>query len=54
MWAQSGEHTMRLKKELSFALLFKLVLLGGIWWLCFAHPLTSSEKPQVLYQHIYK
>lgn len=43
-----------LRKEIAWILVFKVVLLTVLWWLCFSKPLAEQpDSRQVFSSHVY-
>lgn len=43
----------KLGKELSLLIMLKLVIIYGVWLLCFSHPIEKSKIKQHVSEHIY-
>lgn len=43
-----------LRKEITWILLFKIVLLTVLWYVCFSKPAVTPDKSrQIFYSHVY-
>jgi hypothetical protein len=43
-----------LRKEITWILIFKVVLLTLLWWLCFSKPEAPPQQSrQVFFNHVY-
>ena len=43
-----------LRKEITWILVFKVILLTLLWWLCFSTPrMPPQQRRQVFFNHIY-